>query len=92
MMRLEVWPSELAFGVDSWDSTGKVLEYKVYDWCNLRFKMGHNTDYLYTNAKSWGNGDAKAKNQAVFMNSKHMVRGGNKQCGLITIWRNRVGV
>ena len=34
IMKLAVQPSELAFGVDSYDSKGKVLEYKVYGWCN----------------------------------------------------------
>ena len=34
VMKLGVQPLELAFRVDSQDSKGEVLEYKVYGWCN----------------------------------------------------------
>ena len=47
--------------------------------------------YLYTNAKKWGNGDARAKNQGCVQEYKHRVRG-NKQYKIITIKSNRVRI
>ena len=85
MRRLEVWPLKLAFGVDSLDSKGEVLEYKVYDWCNSIFQMGHNTHewttyILMPRARAMGMRNLRIK--GVYMNSKHRV--GGKQ----TVWNN----
>ena len=40
MMKLEVWASESAFGLDGQDGQGELLSRRV---CKLIFKMGHKT-------------------------------------------------
>ena len=40
VMKLEVWPLESAFGVDSQDGTGEVLKYKVCQLVQFNIQDG----------------------------------------------------
>ena len=41
VMKLEVWPSELAFRVDSQDGKARFSSVRYASWCKSIFKMGH---------------------------------------------------
>ena len=85
MKKLEVWPSESAFGVESQHSKSKVLKIRYASWCKLIFQISKLFEQgsLYScSQESGGMGMWEKRNQGSYKNNKHRVRGNQ------TVWNN----